>query len=279
MAKPPKPRKTLRPPSTAEYIDRLRRDFSAELAIRLSHPATPDLSRLKSKRLKVSAKLYNQFRDEPWDVEFYEWSAKSPRLTVVWERPTTSDTPARALVRRLLIGLGIWDTEVNHLWATSRIGTRGAIPIPELATFRPWLMEGLEAGGCQPVLLVGARPLWLWRPDLRLSKTHGRIGVMRSRWAVLPMESPERLSKGELTEWSRELRRFTDAINDNRYLEYLPTTCTRCDERVYWYDSDAVPWCREHAEEGTKAQDKGVHKWATEETRSGQQAMFSIGES
>lgn len=262
--------------TTVDLIARLKTEFDAELAINVHKPAPfGDGGRAKAARRRANAKLWNAFRDdEPW---MYEFSQAEPHLTVVWDRHRDDKDPARTLLRKLLIGVGIWEPHVNHLWAVPT-DFRGVIQPVDMARYRPWLMEAMGATYCQPTLLIGAKPLWLWRPDLRLSTSHGNIGVWRSKWIVMPLETPERLPKGELTDWTRLLRRFVDRMHDGHFLDYLPQKCIKCEAGVFWYDSDAVAWCKNHVAEGLKQQEKGVTKWRVMELASGQQEITMPGE-
>ena len=259
-----------------EGIDRLVREFGAEVAVTINPHVFYTAQELAKSRRKINANLLNSHREV--DVATYEFSELSPSFTVVWDRHVGMSHPARMMVRKTLAEGGVWDTHVNHLWCVPDMDKSSrAITNDDLALYRPWLLEALQAAGARHVLLVGSRAAWQWRSDLRLSMTQGRVFVWQSRHCVMPVESPDKVDKGDYPEWRRMVLRFCNVPSDN-ISHHLGMQCIQCPASVYWYDTDGVPWCREHAEQGVENQTKGREKWLTATMFAGQRRLLPDGE-
>lgn len=257
-------------------IDRLVKEFGAEIAVTINPHVFWTAEQLARPRRRINANMLNVHRGV--EIQPYEFSELSPSFTVVWERPIGNSHPARVMVRKTLAEGGVWDTHVSHLWCVPDIDkTARQITNDDTALYRPWLLEGLQAAGARHVLLVGSRALWQWRSELRLSMTQGRVFVWQSRHCIMPVEVPDKVDRGEYPEWRRMVLRFCNVPVDN-ISHHLGTTCLKCDQGVYWYDTDGVPWCRDHAEEGVVGQEKGREKWQTATMFAGQRSLLPDGE-
>ena len=249
-----------------EAIDLIIKEFGAEVAInyrpyKITNPT--------QRRRKFTATFYNDFPDATPP----EFSFRDPLLTVVWERPTEEHDKGRNLLRRTLMQNNVWPTQVNHLWCVPYPDSK-ATTLEQNAMHRPWLLNAMAAAGSPYVLLMGARPAWTWRPDLRLSKMQGRVGIMRSRHVVMPERSPDIMTRDEAMDWRFNVERFVRIMKEGGDTHHLPNTCVECGAGLYWYDSDGVAWCREHKESGVKAQSKGVVKWEAAMLQANQQTIL-----
>lgn len=266
----PKPRK---PPSLGENISRLSQLLGADVAVN-QLPVQPWTS---VGRRRINAKLYNQFlQGNDRGDSMYDFSESAPLISIVWDRPNTITDASRRLMRRTLVEAHVWEPVVSHLWCCPVPGK--AATTTELATFRPWLLEGVQAAGARHVLLVGSRALWMWRPELRLSTTQYGQYLWRQRQVVMPVLDPAGCTKAEFVVWQQAVVKFARAAKaDEDYLVqggcHAMVNKVTCVEAPYWYDSDGVGWCRGHAEDGVKAQEKGVEKWRQLTTQAGQQSL------
>lgn len=71
---------------------------------------------------------------------------------------------------------------------------------------------------------------------------------------------------------------YGDPTQDD-LMEWLGTKChglvkrIPCQGGAWWMDSDGVGWCKDHAEQGVKDQEKGVEKWKQIMMQAGQQSL------
>lgn len=257
-----------------EAIDKLAKELGADISIHI----LPHREESVVARRQINAKLVNQFRGH--DVELYEFSPNVPVLTVIWDRPQTYTSPDRILLRKALIEANIWDHSINHLWCVPEKLAR-PITLEDTALYRPWLLEAVQAAGARYVLLVGTRPHWQWRPDLRLNTTQGGVYVWRQRQIVCPVVEPSTMPKHELPIWRRQVAKFLQVVKDGGGEDSLNQWCITCGGQTkgaYWYDPDGVPWCKDHAVDGVKAQEKGVAKWRTLTINAGQTSLLPPGD-
>ena len=255
----------------AESVRRLIREFGADINVRIQ-PIPSDKSSIHDRR-KINASLISKFKDR--DVTPYEWATDKPMLTVVWDYAQPETNPSRIRLSRLLAECRLPTSHVAHLWCVPE--ALGKPPLAqELAMYREWLIKGLYASGSKYVLLVGTRPMWVWRPELRMKEVQGRFYIWKQAFVIMPVSNPLSVlaSKHEYTEWVESIRRFCGAVLTDTDTEHLSSTCIKCENSVYWYDSDGVPWCREHFEDADKAQAKGVREWRTRQIDAGNISMF-----
>jgi hypothetical protein len=248
-----------------EAIDKLAKELGAEVGIHLL-PVKETTIMLRRRMVA------NQYHNYPQSIA-PSFSTDEPKLTVVWERPKEPTDKERTLLRKALIEGNVWDNNVSHVWCVPELGSK-ATTLTENAKYRPWLLNAVEAAGARYVLLVGSRAAWQWRPDLRLSKTEGRIGIWRQRQVIMPVANPATLPKGDMVAWRRQVARLLRVMREGGDINELPTTCIECSGQLWWYDPDGVAWCKEHAEAGVKAQEKGVKKWQIETTAAGQISLL-----
>ena len=250
-----------------EAIDRLATRLGAEVSVNLHHPG-PRYSTPQERR-RFTAKFYHQFPD----AVAPEFAIGDPLLTVIWEQPNHPHDKGRNLLRRTLIQNNVWDTQVNHLWCVPEPGFK-ATTLEQNAAYRPWLLNAMLAAGAPYVLLVGARPAWSWRPDLRLTKMQGRVGIMLQKYVVMPVNNPDIITKEQMVGWRANVERFVRIMKEGGDTHHLSSNCVECGNALYWYDSDGVAWCKDHAEAGVKAQQKGTEKWQIASMHANQQSIL-----
>ena len=255
----------------AESVRRLIREFGADINVRIQ-PISSDKSSIHDRR-KINASLISKFKDR--DVTPYEWASDKAQLTVVWDYVQPETNPSRVRLTRLLAECRLSSPHVAHLWCVPE--ALGKPPLAqELAMYREWLIKGLYASGSKYVLLVGARPMWVWRPELRMTEVHGRFYIWKQAFVIMPISNPLSVlaNRFEYIKWVENVRQFVAAILTDTDTEHLSSVCIKCDKTVYWYDGDGVPWCREHFEKADKDQSKGVRKWQEQTLEATNMEMF-----
>lgn len=249
-----KPRMTpIKPVTEDELIRRLHNELGTEVAISM-RPVPPVSVSLQR---QASAALLSMDRD----AITYAWATNEPRLNVIWASVPT-DNHYRLMLRRLVAACGIWENDTNHLWLVPHEMTKTPTP-DEVARYLPWTMKALEATGARTTILLGSRSVWLWRPDMKPVNVNGKLFVWRDRWMVYPLLHPQNVDKRAANEWDRQLSRLGQIVRDDNILWWLESGCMKCNQPLYMYDPDGVPWCQEHIKEGLKLQREGSEKWAT----------------
>lgn len=143
---------------------------------------------------------------------------------------------------------------------------------------RPNLLAQLEASGATCVLLVGAKALHTWRPDLQVSTVNG----YPYKWTlpfgdvmVVPVLHPAGVlrNRAGMDEFNFAIYLFAamveDAVNwqadpflDHYPLDWMSTKCGRGDRTpMAHYDPDGVPYCEEHWERWQFAWRRARERW------------------
>lgn len=269
MSPPPKPL------THAESVRRLIREFGADINVRIGplNPGKSPRDIVRDQR-QINASLVNKFPEQ--DIFTYEFvKDRVPHLTVVWDYAMPDTNPSRLALSRVLTEAGVRRASVAHLWCVPE--AMGRPPLPgELAAYRDWLLKGLYAANSKYILLIGARPMWSWRADMRLKDAAGKFFVWKSVFVIMPVSNPLAVmtDKIEYRAWRRMVDRMAVASLTDQDTELMEAKCIKCESGVYWYDSDGVPWCKEHFEQGDKDQTKGVKEWQTRTIDAGNRSMF-----
>lgn len=256
-----------RQPTQAELIDRLATQLGAEVAISMRDLDPPD----KRIQRRVNASLVSTYHDA---IQYIY--AEYATLNVVW--PTVPSNKDFAMMRRRLLSMtGVWDNQTNHLWLLPK--ERSKFPAPEeTARYLPWFMQGLEATGVRPTILLGSRSVWAWRPDLKPKDVNGKTFLWRDSWMVYPMLHPMNVTRQDETAWEDGLARLKGLLATDDLLWWLGDRCINCGNPLYMYDPDGVPWCRDHIQSGLKSQREGAGKWANLTIHATSGELFQAGE-
>lgn len=265
--------KSTTPLTHAESVRRLIREFGADIQVRISPPKSEDYTAMK--RRNAQKAVYKMFPEK--DIYGFDFSEGGlPWVTVLWDYAQPYDSPSRTSMRRSLAEFGVWEPRVSHLWCVPE--ALGRPPLAQdLATYRPFLLNALSAAGSKYVILVGTRPMWMWRPEMKLKMVQGKMFVWRSRYMVYPVANPLAMQKHEYRSWRNQIEKFCYYVMNDMDTEAVSADCIDCGERVYWYDADGVPWCREHYEAGEALERKGVREWQTQVINAGNREMFPDG--
>lgn len=121
----------------------------------------------------------------------------------------------------------------------------------EIEACRGNLLSQIEAVGAPLLLLVGAKAVHSWRPDLSVTETRGQMYVWMRRWAVMPVMHPAALlrhpSDARKREMADDLAKFREVVSGEvDALWRLGDQCIKCGGWVTHYDEEGVPWCQKH---------------------------------
>lgn len=206
----------------------------------------------------------------PWEME------RTGRVAVLVDAPTMQEHVAEGLGYGPLYGTikaelrknGIDPAEIAYLTVVActplahseRRGTRRVPPDPKMAQVcRPNLMQSLDAADVDYVLLLGGHAVRAWRPKLRLDDVAGKWFLWNSRWMVFAAEHPSVMltgNRGGITQdWRDQIARFCHGVRDQVDTEVLSGGCIKCEESMYTWDDDGVPWCEKHFKAGQATAD------------------------
>lgn len=260
-----------RQPTEAELIGRLHREMGATVALDIRDVPSPNP--LLGSRRRVNASL---LRGHP-DAEPYEWADKPATLTLIW--PSLPKDSDRIAVRRAATAnAGIWPEHVNHLWLVPHVMDRQPWPLT-IAEYLPWLMEALWVTDTRWVVLLGSRPVWTWRPDLKPKDVYGKVGVWRDRWYVYPMDHPNNVDRRSADQWNYQWLQLGKLMKHDHLVSTLNEHCISCGNPLYMYDGDGIAWCQTHTQDGLKSQRKASEQWAQLSINATQLGLLPPGDS
>lgn len=191
------------------------------------------------------------------------WPADSlltrAQVTVVVESPTEDDDNKRVVlqgrvgktIRGGLAQAGLNTDDYAFTFVTACRSHTEQVQRPpsarEAAFCRANLLAAIDAADARYVLLFGASAVRAWRDDLKVSQVAGKLFLWGNRF-VWPMWSVQAVLRdaypGEL--WRNQLAQFAQIVADDAGLDALHMRCVECNETVYGYDANGVPWCRKH---------------------------------
>lgn len=223
--------------------------LGAEVAIKLNK-FTPKTT----KRLTIDRGMLDIEYDDHQAVGV-DWAFdgvhKPSKLVVLWDRPTPWKAGQRAYLRRVLLGAGVYDDEVTHLWA-SPYGPEVQPLDNHIAISHRLTMAALEAANTRYVLLCGAPSVAMWRPELKLKEVSGSAGVWDLKWVVYAIPNPVTVLREPMLQgkWRLWLYDFIDILNSpcDDGLPGLMAKCVMkdCTDDVLTYDPDGIGWCGRH---------------------------------
>lgn len=255
---------------TARRIELLMDELGADIAVSIREhvPYTP--KQLMMKRTTVEL-VYDDLGSEA-----IEWADGASKATVVWDRHTRWSAHHRQFLRRCLLGAGVDDADVTHIWAWPY--DQGSPPLENhVALMRPLTLQAIDAANSRYVLLVGLTSLKMWRRELVMHQVEGHSGVWNRQWIVFPVANPISVMRDPYLQgqWRQQIYTFGQMVNEGQEFEQLNRRCAagtvkkRCDQGVMMYDVDGVGWCTKHYGKGIKRrtdhQSKTLLKMNTEQ--------------
>lgn len=163
--------------------------------------------------------------------------------------------PAGQLLAELLARVGIDPTKCAYVNTISCYPARTRTPNKaEVAACRDNMLAQMDLVDPRYVLVLGSTALSAWRPDLKISKVHGRPfwvgGMDHDRDAVIfwPTYHPAAIlhQPGYLKPVEEDLGMFKVLIEVDDLFEVWPEDCVMCSKDVYEYDENGIGYCSEH---------------------------------
>lgn len=215
-------------------------------------------------------------------VPYYS-ETRSPRFVVLGEAPGPEESrrgkpfigPSGKLLRALMRDAGIDHNEAQWMNTVSCFpNVEGKIRAPSdeetLACHQNMSMQ-IEAADVPLVLLVGAKAMRAFRSDLQITNHHGRMFIWNELYAVMGIIHPAAALRGNKHFQKlilEDLKVWRDLVEEwhqgGDVLAYLSQMCIKCNQHVFRYDRDGVPWCREHFEKWGQQWKKERTKWLRE---------------
>lgn len=245
-------------PSAA--IEALVDEMGAEMQVRLRpHPlyTSADLRRIQRRAVvEADSKLTS---GEVGKFDTYEFSVIdtfAAKVVIIWDTPKRFGDRGRIVLRQLLTGAGVDETEVAHVWAYP-VRSTTAPTTESVERFRTATLAAIDGSGARYVLWVGGSASGLWRRELKVEQLRGKLGVVEGKWFGYVINSPYAvfLNPQLNQQWREDVIRFSDYVAADDGLANLSDGCTegKCTNGVWLYDPDGMGWCKEHADAGIKA--------------------------
>lgn len=180
-----------------------------------------------------------------------EWVPSGPaQVTVLWDRYTPWSGGHRQFLRRCLMGAGVHDDQVAHLWAWPFAQLHPPLD-SQVAFMRPLIMKALAASGSRYVLVVGAVASRMWRSELKISQVAGNTFVWDRQYVIMPVINPITVMRDPMLQggWRETIYKFAEIVVNQQELDRMMTRCVepKCGVDVMMYDGDGVGWCKKHA--------------------------------
>lgn len=121
----------------------------------------------------------------------------------------------------------------------------------EVKTCEANMYRAMDAANSPSVLMLGKGAMQAWRPNLTVEAVDGMVCVWRDQWEVAVVEHPAAAvheGKAAILEWQRKIARAVRMLHAGDVLDGMGGRCVmkKCNEPVFAWDQDAVPWCRDH---------------------------------
>lgn len=258
-------------------FEQLFDDLGAEVAIVL-RPYTPmPLNRLRVKRLQVEEELLDMGVSEPWLPEWAKRHGQDQRsvLTCVWDKPVPFKAGHRKWLMRSLLGAGVYEDQVSHVWAVPE--SLDTTPLPsQFLKYREMTLRAIEATDTRYVMLIGLGPLHIWRPALKMKDIQGYSGVMERRWVVYPMTNPITVLREPMLQgqWRQDLYNLSDMIRGNLEFNLMKKCAGKCDDNAMMYDPDGIGWCQKHWKKGIRLAETRGSKMRTTSRRMNEDQLW-----
>jgi len=243
-------------------IERLFDRLGAEVVIKLRTYRPKPLKYLVKERVAVEDGYYDMGADACLPEWSYRREHQASQLVVMWDRPVPYAAGHRKYMMRSILGAGVWEDQVTHLWAYPH--DQDSPPLPsQLLEYRAMTFRALEAADTKYVLLVGSAAMSLWRQGLKMKDIQGHSGVMQGRWVVAPIANPVTVLREPMlqAEWRLALYGFMDLVANQEDFN-LRAGCieSKCTEGAMMYDPDGIGWCKRHWKKGTLQRENAVSR-------------------
>lgn len=186
------------------------------------------------------------------------FSGKAPaKIVVVGEAPGGEEDkqsrpfigPAGQWLRKRLNKVGIDPDSLSYMNVVSCFphGTPTQHHIQRCENNRQTQLDLIDPDW---ILLVGGVALSAWRPDLKVSQTHGRPLLLEGRVAFScyhPSAAMRRIAYDR--DLTSDLTTFKEMLNKgkNGWSSFISDHCVnKCDNWVSWYDQNFIGWCKKH---------------------------------
>lgn len=248
-------------------IEQLFDKLGAEVAINLKRYQPMPLNKMKAARVMVENELLDMGVGERYLPDWARSHGVDQRSTLVcvWDKPVPFKAGHRKWMMRCIQATGVWEDQVTHVWAVPE--DLESVPLPsQFLKYREVVLRAIEAADSRYVLLIGAGPLGLWRPDLKLKEVVGSSGVMENRWVAWAMVNPITVLREPMLQgqWRQDIYTFMDMIRENEEFN-LMTKCVHkgCANGVLMYDKDGIGYCSGHWRKDTAKWDRAASKMKT----------------
>ncbi len=256
--------------TSSENIEMLMDKLGADVAISLRPPVILTFREMLRDQARVDMMYQADRAFTP------EW-ATHPRLTCLWDRYTPWSAGHRQFLRRCLLGAGVHDNEVTHLWAWP-FDQREPPLDSQLWEYRSMTMRALAAANNRYVMIIGGNTIKLWRKELKITQVAGKVAVWDSRYLVFPITSPAMVLRDPTLQgtWREQVYTFADMVMNREELDGLGMQCVenKCNDAVLMYDVDGVPWCKRHYKRGIERRSMQHGKTTTAANLATQKGML-----
>ena len=244
-------------------VSKLVQDLGAEFAINKQPFREMTNLQVAVAQVAVNRKLLG---DEEWSHMF---SAKSTRVTVVWDRYHPPKAEVRSIVQRTLASGRVPSDETSHIWAVPLALSRPPLA-SEVAMYRGDTMAAIAATNCEHVVLLGKSVIQMWRSDFKPMTVAGDAFIWGSRY-VYPMIHPGAILADveNLRIWQQGLRQLSRGVHTGE-VEWAKM-CVECDYAAEVYDEQAVPYCGNHF--NINNTQRRESKWAKQTNKAQQMGM------
>lgn len=267
----------------AQAMGMLIDEFGADFAISMSNPVKRSKAGTIRERLLVEDVLYDckacdLCSDESRPLFPYWSSAKQAKYDVAVVTPS----PFKIEHEKGEMGYGPWHNDIRQqlahegvhnddiTWVGAVAGYPGVHTKPDakqIATCKGHLINTLDAANAEYALLVGPPAAYSFRPDLRYVNLIGHWFIWQNRYMVFVVPPPP--SKGprgkmsqkarvEREEWDHWITLFARGVQSSEKTTLLSSGCihTDCNEPMFAWDDDGVPWCDKHMQPTRVTRDK-----------------------
>lgn len=244
-------------PSAKTTTRRLIEEFGGELLATLQQVMPTGDSEREQHRARVEAKMMiwhtRVARGEHCKPDHntlpVHWADGPSECVVVNPSATPEQLKAGntrdAHMHNILKQHGIWDvTFVNVIGCATRITGKAPYRMWDY-----WVNQLIEAADTQYVLLHGLQPQKFWNPKHRPEQVAGRIGLLNNKHIVMPIGVAT--TPKERDTQQEHIKAFTSAIKENATLEALGLDCLKCNQPLWAYDQQGMPWCETHFQNKT----------------------------
>lgn len=205
---------------------------------------------------------------------------RTPSFCVIGEAPGPQEErrqipfcgPSGKLLRAIMRDVGLDPDDVLWLNTVSchpkkAVNTRTPTEAEQLWC-RDNMLDQLQLGNTEYVLLVGATAVKAFRSDIRVTDHHGLIFIWQRRYVVMPIIHPAAALRRQHYKKAiaQDLERWGEILYDRLHLTALSDRCIKCRSGAQYRDPDGVAYCWEHWRKynGMKTWEKESRRWSKE---------------